>query len=772
MIIAPICRSQLAGESVARSKPRCSPAGRLLQALLCLLIFFSGKVLAAETLNLWHGYRGAERAAFEQLIEDYNRSQSDVQVKALAVPFGGYADKLSAALPRGQGPDLFVFAHDRLGGWASAGHTVAPIDRYVGEHLLGRFPPNLIEAMTFGGELYGLPLAFKSPALILNTDLVQAAPATTDAMVAEARRHTDRKAGRFGLAYSYTEPFFHGALMNSFGRGPFDRGGNLDLANSANIASVEMLARWARQDRILPEEPSSTLVTSLFNQGRAAMVISGPWMLGEIAPGVNYRVVPLPVNSESGLPLAPWVAVEGLFLSPWSEHPAAAVAVMDYLTSRQSAEKMAIEGGQLPANISAFEHPSIATDETAMAFRRQLEATVPIPNLPAMTLLWVPLENVLKKVVKGAAQPEAEMRQLQRSLSADLARLERSRARGEHRAQMPAWLWLLPAALALAAWLLWRRYRAQLAAGWRTHRTAYLYILPAILGMLVLVLFPLLYGLLLSFTDTTVFNEHTPLWSRLIGLDNYAAILGDFHLWRGQGSERSLDFDNFYWTLLITILWTVSNVTLAVGLALILALALDKPIFGRAWFRLILILPWAIPNYITALVWKGMFHPQFGAINQGLQVLGMAPVAWFDSIGASFFTGLVTNVWLSIPFMMVVILGGLQSIPRELYEVARVEGAGRWFQFRTITLPLLKPVLIPAVILSVVWTFNMFNVIYLVSDGAPAGANDILITKAFRIGFEKYQYAYAAAYSMVILALLFCYAMWQMRVSRTLEATR
>ncbi|MBB5212674.1 extracellular solute-binding protein [Microbulbifer hydrolyticus] len=745
---------------------------RWLRLAACFLLLVAGQAGAAETLQLWHGYRGAERAAFEKLIEEYNRSQDQVQVKALAVPFGGYADKLSAALPRGQGPDLFVFAHDRLGGWASAGHTVAPIDPYVSERLRKRFPANLIDAMTYGGDLYGLPFNFKSPALILNTDLVQAAPETTDAMVAEAMRHTDRNAGRFGLAYSYTEPFFHGALMNSFGNGPFDRGGNLDLDSPANVRSLEMLARWVREDRILPEEPSSTLVTSLFNQGRAAMVISGPWMLGEISPQVNYRVVPLPVNSESGQPLSPWVAVEGLFLSPWSRNPAAAVAIMDYLTSRSSAETMAIDGGQLPANISAFEHPSVATDDTAMAFRRQLEAARPIPNLPAMTLVWVPLENALKKVVKGAAQPEAELHQLQRRLSGDLARLERSRARSESPATMPAWLWLLPILLVLAAVWLWQRYRTQLAAGWHANRTAYLYILPAILGMTLLVFFPLLYGLLLSFTDTTVFNEHTPLWSRLIGIDNYLSILGDFDLWQGEGVERNLDFDNFYWTLLITVLWTVSNVVLAVGLALVLALALDRPIFGRGLFRLVLILPWAIPNYITALVWKGMFHPQFGVINQGLQVLGLAPVAWFDSIGASFFTGLVTNVWLSIPFMMVVILGGLQSIPRELYEAARVEGAGRWLQFRTITLPLLKPVLIPAVILSVVWTFNMFNVIYLVSDGAPAGANDILITKAFRIGFEKYQYAYAAAYSMVILALLFCYALWQTQVSRSMETVR
>ncbi|WP_226701844.1 extracellular solute-binding protein [Microbulbifer elongatus] len=746
------------------------PAGRLLQVMFFLLFPLWGH--ATETLNLWHSYRGAERTAFEALIDDYNQSQSEIQVKALAVPFGGYADKLSAALPRGQGPDLFIIAHDRVGGWASAGQTVAPIDRYVSERILRRFPDKLLDAMTFAGDLYGLPLNFKSPALILNTDLIQTAPATTDELVALARRHTERSSGRFGLAYSYTEPFFHGALMNSFGSGPFDRGGSLNLDSEANVRSLEMLTRWVQQDQILPDEPTSTLVTSLFNQGRAAMVISGPWMLGEIAPQVNYRVEPLPINSETGQPLAPWVAVEGLFLSPWSSNPKAAVAVMDFLTRRQSAEKMAIEGGQLPANVSAFEHPRIANDETAMAFRRQLEAAVPIPNLPAMALLWVPLENVLKKVVKGAAQPHAELQLLQRRLSADLARLERSRARGDGPVQMPGWLWLVPLLLIAVAIGLWRRYRRKLTGSWRANRTAYLYILPAMLGMLVLVFFPLIYGLLLSVTDTTVFNEHTPLWSRFVGLDNYAAILGDFHLWRGEGSERSLDFDNFYWTLFITVLWTASNVALAVGLALVLALALDRPIFGRSIFRMLLILPWAIPSYITALVWKGMFHPQFGVINQGLQVLGFAPVAWFDSIGASFFTGLVTNVWLSIPFMMVVILGGLQSIPRELYEVAKVEGAGRWFQFRSITLPLLKPVLIPAVVLSVVWTFNMFNVIYLVSDGAPAGANDILITKAFRIGFEKYQYAYAAAYSMVILALLFCYALWQTKVSRTLEGVR
>ncbi|SEA09178.1 extracellular solute-binding protein [Microbulbifer marinus] len=742
---------------------------RALALWLCLCAV---QAVAQEELLLWHGYRGAERQALEQLLDDYNRSQSQVRVRALAVPFGSYADKLSAALPRGQGPDLFIFAHDRIGGWASAGHSIAPIDDFVRPQVLERFPDNLLGAMRYQGSLYGLPFNFKSTALIYNRALIDSPPATTAEMIAQARAHTDRQHGRFGLAYSYTEPFFHGALMNGFGSGPFDAQNRLALDSDTNVRSVQLLTEWVRTDGVLPEEPNSTLVTNLFNQGRAAMVISGPWMLGEIDPQIDYAVAPLPRLSASGTPLAPWVAVEGLFLSPWSDSKEAAYRLMEYLTARESAEQMAIAGGQLPANLGAFEHPQIASNDVAMAFRQQLETAVPIPNLPEMTLLWKPLENVLKKVVKGAAQPAAAMQRLQRDLQRDIAALQASQSRDAGPAQLPAWLWGLGLFLLLAAVTALLKLRRRIAATWRHNRTAYLYILPAMLGMLLLVFFPLLYGLLLSFTDTTLLNENTPLASRWLGLDNYVGILGDWNLWYGAGAERSINFDNFYWTLLVTVCWTASNVLLAVGLALLLALALNKPIFGRAWFRVLLILPWAIPNYITALVWKGMFHPQFGVINQALQIFGIAPVAWFDSVGASFFTGLVTNVWLSIPFMMVVILGGLQSIPRELYEAARVEGAGRWFQFREITLPLLKPVLIPAIILSVVWTFNMFNVIYLVSDGAPAGANDILITKAFRIGFEKYQYAYAAAYSMVILALLFCYALWQTRISRTMEAAR
>ena len=303
------------------------------------------------------------------------------------------------------------------------------------------------------------------------------------------------------------------------------------------------------------------------------------------------------------------------------------------------------------------------------------------------------------------------------------------------------------------------------------HRHAYLYVTPAILGMLVLVFFPFFYGITLSFTEQTIFTINEPITEVWAGFKNYVAILGDFDIARRTAQAWVFNYSNFYWTLMITVCWTVLNVSIGLSVGMALALALNtKGLRFRTVYRVLLILPWAIPNYITALTWKGMFHPQFGVINQAIQMFGGAPVAWFDGVLSSFLTGLATNGWLSFPFMMVVVLGALQSISQDMYEAATVEGASRWQQFRHITLPSLKPTVIPAVIISVVWTFNMFNVIYLVSGGAPAGANEILITEAYKIAFEKYQIGYSAAYSVVIFMILLIYGVFQTKITKATEA--
>jgi arabinogalactan oligomer/maltooligosaccharide transport system permease protein len=196
----------------------------------------------------------------------------------------------------------------------------------------------------------------------------------------------------------------------------------------------------------------------------------------------------------------------------------------------------------------------------------------------------------------------------------------------------------------------------------------------------------------------------------------------------------------------------------AIGVALALILREPRVRLRGVW-RAALILPWAVPNYITALIWRTMFDAQYGAVNAVLGLISgrgePAPIDWFGSFSAAFCANLATNTWLGFPFMMVVTLGALQSIPRDLEEAAEVDGAGYLFRLRHVVWPMLKPALLPAVVLGSVWTFNLFNVVYLVSAGEPDGATEILISQAYRWAFSRGNlYGYAAAYAVIIFFVL------------------
>lgn len=277
----------------------------------------------------------------------------------------------------------------------------------------------------------------------------------------------------------------------------------------------------------------------------------------------------------------------------------------------------------------------------------------------------------------------------------------------------------------------------------------YAYVAPAMAGMLVLVLVPFLMGVGLAF-----FNQDY----EFVGMQNFKTILFP------SGTSDT----NFYFTLGVTVLWTVSNIFLHVGIGLFLALILVSPkVRFKGLFRVLLIVPWAVPNYITALIWRWMFTAKIGAINRLLEAVGIQGPDWFgQSFWANFGANLATNVWLGFPFMMVVSMGALQSIPNELYEAADVDGASRWQKFRHITLPLLKPALFPAIILGTIWTFNMFNVIYLVSRGGPDNQTNILITEAYRFFKELNQYGVAAAYCILIFVILMLYTLVTNRVTK------
>jgi arabinogalactan oligomer/maltooligosaccharide transport system substrate-binding protein len=402
---------------------------RSLVAALAAGTFVAGPAADAATeLTVWHAYRGDEKTAFEKVVAQYNASQKENVVKTLAVPYDAYADKITASVPRGKGPDVFIFAQDRLGGWVEAGQTIEPIDFFLDEKVVAQLVPGMMTAMTYRDTVYGLPLNYKSIAMIYNTALVKSPPKTTAELVKLAKGMTDASTGRFGLAYEYSNYFFHAALMNAYGGQVFAPGPTPVIDSPQNVAAVKTMLKWYKQDGILPADPSSTLIASLFNEGKAAIVFSGPWFLGEVQDKVKYAIAPLPTVSEAGgKPMRPWLTVEGVYVSAGSGHKEAAYAFAEYLVSKDAALILATEGGQLPTNKAVYDDPRVAKNPTLQGFRKQLDTAVPMPNYAEMTLMWSPVTTAMNKIVKGSASPEVALAEAQATVVQSISKLRRGK---------------------------------------------------------------------------------------------------------------------------------------------------------------------------------------------------------------------------------------------------------------------------------------------------------------------------------------------------------
>jgi arabinogalactan oligomer/maltooligosaccharide transport system substrate-binding protein len=398
------------------------------RALLLTLVASAAVPLLAADLVVWHAYRAEEKEALEKVVAAFNASPAAKgnKVTTLAVPYDAFADKISAAVPRGKGPDIFIYAQDRLGGWIEAGNTVEPIDFFLEKETKARFIPTTMEAMTYRSTVYGLPLNFKVITMIYNKKLVTTPPKTSAELVATAKKLTNRPAGKFGLAYSFADFYYHAALMNGFGGRVFGAGNKPVLNNPENIRSLDLLMKWFDSDRILPAEPSTALITSLFNGGKAAIVFSGPWFLGEIASSVSYGLAPLPNLVEAGgKPMRPWMTVEGVLIAAPSKNKEAAYDFAKFLTDVPAAKIMALEGRQTPANQGVYADPKVAADPVLAAFRKQVEVAVPMPNVPEMTMVWSPATTAMNTITKKAATPRAAMDAAQKEVEKRIADLRK-----------------------------------------------------------------------------------------------------------------------------------------------------------------------------------------------------------------------------------------------------------------------------------------------------------------------------------------------------------
>ncbi len=263
----------------------------------------------------------------------------------------------------------------------------------------------------------------------------------------------------------------------------------------------------------------------------------------------------------------------------------------------------------------------------------------------------------------------------------------------------------------------------------------YAFILPPMIYLMVFMFWPLSRQMYMSLTNTRIVN---PNRGRFIGLGNY---------------ERLIEDPAFYVSLKATLVYTVLTVIIGVALGVVAALAIDRPFKGRAVARAILLFGWAVPGVAASLIWLWMYNERSGVFNRITELLGLGRFSWLTSTDYALGSVLAVTVWQVAPFVMLVVLAALQSVPQEVREAARIDGADGISTFRAVTLPHIRPSIQLAALLVAVWSIRRFDIIYLLTGGGPLGSTSTLVVKLRQTAFEGHELGMASAYGAVGLAL-------------------
>jgi ABC-type sugar transport system permease subunit len=393
--------------------------------------------------------------------------------------------------------------------------------------------------------------------------------------------------------------------------------------------------------------------------------------------------------------------------------------------------------------------------------------------------------------------------------------------------------------------------------GVRESGVPWMFIIPSVIIMLFISFYPQVYQVWIAFRDFQAQNLSGDVVADFIGLRNFTDILN---------SQLNIPNYRFLPLLGFNIIWTLVNVFFHVAIGLAVAVALNgQRVLFRRFYRAIFVLPWALPGYITALIWNNLWQEQSGGFNLllesvnntfgtnfptrtawlttldrpidlrtiipfavaiisalivvwliyylsknglkdkltgkwsvdksvfgvgGIIVLSLVALAtfadifggraaestaslFFDRAGApvmAFYSVLMANIWLGWPFMMVVATGALTSIPQDMYEAADVDGASKWTQFWKITVPMIRPAMVPAIMLGTIWTFNQFSVIFFITGGGPRGETDLLITQAYKLIAQDQLYGAASAFAIIVFFILLTITLIQNRITKATEA--
>ncbi|WP_243459394.1 carbohydrate ABC transporter permease [Metabacillus bambusae] len=267
----------------------------------------------------------------------------------------------------------------------------------------------------------------------------------------------------------------------------------------------------------------------------------------------------------------------------------------------------------------------------------------------------------------------------------------------------------------------------------------YLFIIPAFLFVVMFMLYPIFYNIFISFQDVTIMNLKGD--KSFIGLENYRQIFQD---------------ERFLLSLKNTVIYTVSCIVFQLSIGFLLALFFNQKFPMRNFFRSILLLAWMTPLVITGTLFKWLYDVDYGVLNYLLIQIGLIsePINWLGQQSTALMAIIVTNIWIGIPFNMILLLSALQALPNDVYEAAKIDGASRIQSFFKITLPLMKPATLVVLVLGIIYTFKVFDIILIMTGGGPVNATQVLPFFGYELAFVNFKFSLSGAVATIILVIL------------------
>ncbi|QDK36758.1 extracellular solute-binding protein [Bdellovibrio sp. NC01] len=723
---------------------------RSLFFLLSLL--FAVSVQAKEIrVHIWHQMIYAHRQVLAEALEKFEKENPGVKVQATYRETEELRSSYQSAAMGGSGPELVYGPSDQIGPFATMG-IIRPLDEILGADFFTQFDP--LAAPKFHDQHFMIGDGVGNHLMLLyNKKLMPNPPTNSDELIAMGKKLTidkdgDGKIDQWGLVFNYTEPFFFAPFIPAFGEDFMKNDTQPNLNTKALRDTFQFILNLRDQYKIIPKECDYETANALFKGNKAAMLINGDWSWGDYKEAkVDFGIARIPMISSTGKWPAPLVGTKGYSLnvnmkSP--EHYDAAVKLLKYLTSQPVQMLFAEKVGILPSNLQARESDVVKNNPLLKISSDIMAVGHPMPIVPEVRAIWDSLRIQYQKVLAGSATPTAAAESAQITAEKQITEMNEVLEPGPG-----AWI-LKGLFLVLILWAIFafRKSFVAFVKGFQgPNRFAYYMMLPAFIGIFAVIIYPFFYNIAISFSNFSLRTFQD--WS-LVGFTHYVNALTD---------------PRFYSLFLKTVIWTVVNVFFHVTIGVFLAVVINQVMPAKGFWRALLIIPWAVPQYITALTWRALFNQEYGPINIFLQkFLHLSPVQWLSQPFTAFTACILTNVWLGFPFMMIVALGGLQSIPHSLYEAAVLDGANAWQRFRHITWPLLLPVMAPAALLGSIWTFNNLNVIWLVSNsGEPGDQTHILVSYVYKAAFNLYRYGYAASVSVLIFLILVVWGLSSLR---------